>query len=48
MPYRYPPEFRRRVLDLLRLREIVGFGCAGARCGVMLRGFRGLRSCRSW
>ena len=32
----------------LRLRENVGFGCAGARCGVMLRGFLGRRSCRSW
>ena len=31
-----------------RLREIVGFGCAGARCGVMLRGFLGLRNCQGW
>ena len=34
--------------EWLRLRENVGFGCAGARCGVMLRGFLGRRSCRSW
>ena len=31
-----------------RLRENVGFGCASARCGVMLRGFLGRRNCWGW
>ena len=40
--------FLRDVDSFMRLRDFVGFGRSVVGVGVMLQGFRGLRSCRSW